>query len=105
MSTETVFWIAVYLAGVNAITLAAYALDKSQAQNGGWRISESNLLFLGFIGGSPAAFAAQRFFHHKTRKAEFQAVFWFSVALQLLLIGLVFALINGAHQFSPSSSS
>jgi uncharacterized membrane protein YsdA (DUF1294 family) len=105
MSAETVFWVAIYLAGVNTITLAAYALDKSQAQNGGWRISESNLLFLGFIGGSLGAFVAQRFFRHKTRKAEFQAAFWFCVALQLLIIGLVFVLINGAHQASPSSSS
>jgi uncharacterized membrane protein YsdA (DUF1294 family) len=105
MSIETGFWIVVYLAGVNAITLAAYALDKSQALNGGWRISENNLLFLGFIGGSPGAFMAQRIFRHKTCKAEFQRAFWFSVALQLLFVGLVFVMVNGAHQASPSSSS
>ncbi len=97
MSAEAVFWVTVYLAGVNAITLGAYALDKSQAGNGGWRVSESNLLFLGFIGGSPGAFVAQRVFRHKMRKVEFQITFWLSVALQLLLIGLVFVMLNSAH--------
>jgi uncharacterized membrane protein YsdA (DUF1294 family) len=100
---EAIFGLVIYLAAINAATFAAYGLDKSQARERGRRISESTLLLLGLAGGSPAAFAAQRIFHHKTHKVSFQIQFWFIAALQAGAIVAVWALT--AHQVSPSSTS
>ena len=69
-----------YLAASVAAVIA-YAADKSAAQSGRWRTAESTLHVLGLIGGWPGALIAQRMFHHKSRKASFQAVFLATVAL------------------------
>ena len=57
-------------------TFAAYALDKSAAEKGNWRTSESTLHFLALAGGWPGALIAQSRLRHKTRKQPFRAVFW-----------------------------
>jgi uncharacterized membrane protein YsdA (DUF1294 family) len=69
-----------YLAASGA-SVIAYGVDKSAAQSGRWRIAETTLHVLGLIGGWPGALIAQRMFHHKSRKASFQAVFLATVAL------------------------
>src|SRR5205085_3242848 len=56
--------------------LIAYRVDKSAAQTGAWRISESALHVLALSGGWPGALIAQNLFHHKSRKLSFQFVFW-----------------------------
>jgi uncharacterized membrane protein YsdA (DUF1294 family)/cold shock CspA family protein len=75
-------WIALpaYLA-MSLLTFAVYAFDKSAAMNRRWRTSEQTLHLLSLFGGWPGALIAQRMFHHKSRKASFQAVFWLVVAL------------------------
>ncbi len=75
------FWL--YLLLVNAFTFFIYWWDKSLARKGGWRVSELGLLFLALIGGSPAAFLAQRKFRHKTKKLSFQIKFWLVVLAQV----------------------
>jgi uncharacterized membrane protein YsdA (DUF1294 family)/cold shock CspA family protein len=65
----------------SAITFIAYAFDKSAAMNNRWRTRESRLQVLSLLCGWPGALIAQRMFHHKTRKLEFQRVFWASVAV------------------------
>ncbi|MBQ9003031.1 MAG: DUF1294 domain-containing protein [Eggerthellaceae bacterium] len=72
--------VVVYLAGVNLIAFAAFGVDKSRAERGAWRISESALLFLAAVGGSIGALAGMRLFHHKTRKPLF------SIGVPVLLI-------------------
>ena len=79
------FLCAVYLFAINGLTFVAYAVDKSQARQNGYRISERTLLSLGFLGGSPAAFAAQRVLRHKTRKQSFQSQFRLTVLVQIIL--------------------
>jgi uncharacterized membrane protein YsdA (DUF1294 family)/cold shock CspA family protein len=59
----------------------AYAIDKSAAERNRWRTSENTLLALGLFGGWPGALLAQGKFRHKTRKAEFQFMFWISVLI------------------------
>lgn len=59
----------------------AYAFDKSAATYKRWRTPESTLLALGLFGGWPGALLAQRAFRHKTRKAEFQFMFWVLVLI------------------------
>ena len=56
---------------LNAVTAAMFAIDKSRARAGDWRIAESTLLGLAFLGGSVGAVWARRRFRHKTRKQPF----------------------------------
>jgi uncharacterized membrane protein YsdA (DUF1294 family) len=61
-----------------------FAIDKSAAERGEWRIAETTLLFSAFIGGSAGAIAAQHFLRHKTRKQPFRMMLFAVVALQIL---------------------
>lgn len=78
--------IALYFSGVNIVAFLAYGWDKRAAIERGWRVSESTLLMLGLIGGSPGAFLGQTVFRHKTRKQPFQTYFWLIVVGQILAI-------------------
>jgi len=66
---------------MSLLTFTAYAFDKSAAMNRRWRTREQTLHLFSLLGGWPGALIAQRLFHHKSKKAEFQAVFWLIVAL------------------------
>lgn len=76
--------IAIYLLCINALALAMYAFDKQRARDGGWRVKESKLLLVAFLGGSPGSFFAQKYLKHKTRKQPFQGVFRMIIALQIV---------------------
>ncbi len=65
----------------SAVTLVAYAIDKSAAQKGRWRTSEGTLHLLALIGGWPGAWLAQGVLRHKSRKQPFRVVFWLNVVL------------------------
>jgi len=56
---------------INAITVAAFAIDKRRSSTGAWRIPESRLLWFAALGGSPGAFWARNRYRHKTRKQPF----------------------------------
>jgi uncharacterized membrane protein YsdA (DUF1294 family)/cold shock CspA family protein len=77
-------FIAGIYAGVSVVTFIAYALDKSAAARGTWRTPESTLHGLSLAGGWPGALLAQQFLRHKTTKAEFRAVFWATVAANVI---------------------
>jgi uncharacterized membrane protein YsdA (DUF1294 family)/cold shock CspA family protein len=64
---------------LSAVTIFAYAFDKSAAMNRRWRTRESTLQLLALLGGWPGAWIAQALFHHKSRKTEFRVVFWLCV--------------------------
>lgn len=61
------------------VTFFAYARDKRAAKNGSWRITENTLHTLSLLCGWPAAIIAQQIFRHKTKKANFRVIFWFTV--------------------------
>jgi uncharacterized membrane protein YsdA (DUF1294 family) len=65
------------------LAFLAYALDKSAARRGAWRTSEGTLHMLAVVGGWPGALLAQQLLRHKSTKAEFRAVFWFTVVLNV----------------------
>jgi uncharacterized membrane protein YsdA (DUF1294 family)/cold shock CspA family protein len=69
---------------ISVVTFAAYALDKSAAQRKAWRTPESTLHILALAGGWPGALLAQQFLRHKSAKAEFRAVFWGTVVLNVI---------------------
>lgn len=69
------------LALLNMVTFFAYALDKSAAQRGAWRTPEKTLHLLALLGGWPAAWWAQQWLRHKSRKPSFRAAYWGTVLL------------------------
>lgn len=71
---------AIYFA-CSIITFAAYAMDKSAAQRGAWRTSESTLHLLSLLGGWSGAIFAQQKLRHKSKKQSFRFVFWITVIL------------------------
>lgn len=78
-------WLWAWLLGVNVATLLLYGYDKAAA-GAGRRVPEAVLHGVELLGGTPAAFVAQRLFHHKTRKGSYQARFWLIVAVQVVLV-------------------
>jgi uncharacterized membrane protein YsdA (DUF1294 family)/cold shock CspA family protein len=68
---------------MSLITFIAYAIDKSAAQNGRWRIKESTLHVFSTIGGWPGAYFAQKKLRHKSSKEEFKSCYWVTVFLNL----------------------
>lgn len=75
-------YVVVYLVLMNLLTLFVYRYDKHCSCKSKWRISEDSLLMVALLGGSPAAFIAQRVFRHKTKKTFFQFRFWLVIFIQ-----------------------
>ncbi len=65
------------------LAFMAYALDKSAAIQGRWRISESSLHVLSLACGWPGALLAQQVLRHKSSKASFQSTYWGTVVLNI----------------------
>jgi len=78
--------ILLYLLLINGITFISYGLDKRAAIKGKRRTRERSLHLMALMGGSPAAFLAQRTFRHKTIKRSFRLMYWLIVALQIGVI-------------------
>lgn len=76
-----------HLLSINLVTWLAYCHDKKVSITGGWRIPERTIHAFALIGGTPAAWLAQRKLRHKNRKQSFQMMFWFIFALQLVFLG------------------
>ena len=77
---------------LNLWTVLRFWQDKQRAIAGERRISESDLLGLALIGGSPGALLARKLFRHKTRKEPFNTQLFMIVALQIgAMIGLSIA--------------
>ncbi len=72
---------------VSVVTFLAYAVDKSAAQEGGWRTQESTLHLFALAGGWPGAIVAQQWLRHKSKKAEFRFVFWVTVVFNVAALG------------------
>lgn len=69
--------------GLSLLAFVSYAFDKSAAMAGRWRTPEKHLHLLSLAGGWPGALLAQQILRHKTAKAEFIAVFWVTVGLNV----------------------
>ncbi|MHA7600496.1 DUF1294 domain-containing protein [Alicycliphilus sp. T452] len=82
-------WLLGAMTALNLLTFLSYALDKSAAQRGTWRTSEKQLHLLALLGGWPAAWWAQQWLRHKSRKPEFRSVYWATVLLNCAAVGVV----------------
>ena len=77
---------------VNVFAFLFFWADKRAAELGERRISESTLLMLAIIGGSPGAIAGQQYWRHKTRKEPFRMML-FSIPL-IQIAGLMWLLMR-----------
>lgn len=75
-------------AGASVLMLVLYAWDKAAAQRGTWRTRERTLHLVALFGGWPGALLAQDRYRHKTRKASFQWLFWFTVLANCAALAL-----------------
>lgn len=78
--------VVVYALAINVGAFALFGWDKACARNGSWRVPESTLLGIAFLGGSPGAKLGQRFFRHKTRKQPFGTSLNLIIVVQLCAI-------------------
>jgi uncharacterized membrane protein YsdA (DUF1294 family)/cold shock CspA family protein len=76
-------WFAAVYVVISLLTFLVYAIDKGAAKAGSWRTAESTLHLLALAGGWPGALLAQQFLRHKSTKAPFRQVFWFTVFLNV----------------------
>lgn len=74
-----------YLTAVNIVAFAVFGADKWKAVHGRWRIRESVLLGLAFVGGSPGGLLAMYLFRHKTKKPVFAVGIPLMLAVQIAL--------------------
>lgn len=73
------------LVALNALTFAAYGLDKRAATRGKWRTRERTLHLWSLAGGWPAAWWAQQLLRHKSAKVSFLRIYWGTVVLHGLV--------------------
>lgn len=87
--------------GLSALAYVTYLFDKTAAERGGRRTPESTLHLFALLGGWPGALVAQQQFRHKTIKRPFQAMFWATVAMNLVLAGWLLSSGNVAAAPAP----
>ncbi len=84
-------YISLYLLMVNLLAFALYAIDKRKARKQRWRIAESILLCIAFLGGSLGAYIAMAVFHHKTLHKKFTICVPLFLLLQVCaIVGLLY---------------
>ncbi|MDB4516181.1 DUF1294 domain-containing protein [Crocinitomicaceae bacterium] len=72
---------------VSLLTFGLYFKDKSAAQTGKWRTSETTLHIFSLVGGWPGAAIAQSQLRHKSKKVSFRLVYWFTVVINCGVLG------------------
>lgn len=60
-----------YIGLISIITMVLFGIDKNKAISHQWRIKESTLLGLCFIGGALGGLVGMSVFRHKTKKMKF----------------------------------
>ena len=73
-------------------------IDKSRARRKAWRIPESTLFLIAFIGGSIGSIAGMYFFRHKTLHLSF--VWGMPAILIVQVIALYYLLFHSSLSFA-----
>lgn len=84
----------------STITFFMYAIDKSAARNGRSRTRETTLHLLGLVCGWPGALLAQKTLRHKSKKQQFQTVFWGTVVANIFILNWLLLTKNGSNFLS-----
>jgi uncharacterized membrane protein YsdA (DUF1294 family) len=72
--------------GINVIAFLAFGWDKFCATKNLWRVAESTLLALAFLGGAGGAIAGQQIFRHKTRKEPFRSQLYLMAGINIVAV-------------------
>ncbi|MEO7917256.1 MAG: DUF1294 domain-containing protein, partial [Dokdonella sp.] len=78
---------------LSCISWILYMFDKGDARRNAHRTPENTLHFFDVVGGWPGALIAQQQSRHKTAKAAFQFIFWFTVIANI--VGVVVLVQSG----------
>ena len=89
LSGRLPFIIPIVYGAVSLLTILFYGIDKSAAKKEKRRVSEAKLHILSLLGGWPGALLAQQIFKHKRSKSSFMRVYWVTVLVNLILLGLI----------------
>lgn len=80
------FMVPIVYLSVSVLAFIAYGIDKSAAKSNRWRTKESTLHMFGLFCGWPGALVAQKIFHHKSKKQEFQSTFRGTVVVNCIFL-------------------
>ena len=87
--------ILIYLLVINIISIIVTIYDKLCAIGRKWRVKESTLLLLSFLGGSVGMYITMLLIRHKTRQIKFMLGIPAILLFELLIIFLVWRFVNG----------
>ncbi|NLP35433.1 MAG: DUF1294 domain-containing protein [Clostridiales bacterium] len=76
---------------MNLLGFASMGIDKYKAVHRQWRIPESTLILLAFLGGGIGSFIGMRVFHHKLKKLKFVILLPIAAVLYIVLSGYLLA--------------
>ena len=79
-------YIMFYLLIMNLISFALFFSDKQKSKRDKWRIKESTLHFVSFMGGTLGSIAAMILFHHKTKKPKFVIITIIALLFNVVLV-------------------
>ena len=75
----------IFYSAMSVVAFILYGVDKHRAKQGGWRIRESVLLWVSFLGGSVGSLIGMKAFHHKTKHSYFWLVGFLGLVWQAVL--------------------
>ena len=86
------YYVLIYLAGINVLTFFLYGIDKLKAKRARWRISEATLIWLAVFGGSIGALLGIKAWQHKTQHAKFKYGIPIILLMQIAMVGWIWYL-------------
>lgn len=101
--TFKALWVILPYPIASLISVRLYFLDKRAANEEQWRISESTLLAIDFLGGWPGGAFAQYAWRHKIMKPSFQTPFRAIVTVHTIAWILLLALLAKYGQYLGST--
>ena len=78
-------YLVIYLLIINMASFVFFYIDKQKAIKDRWRVKESTLHILGFMGGILGSLLAMTVFHHKTKKPKFLIITFLALAFNALV--------------------
>ncbi|MBR4255534.1 MAG: DUF1294 domain-containing protein [Clostridia bacterium] len=82
--------ILIYFLLISVVSIVVTVHDKNAAKKNKWRVKESTLLFLGFIGGAVFMLLTMLVIRHKTKKARFMVPLPLFAIIQIVALVLAF---------------
>jgi len=92
-----VIGIIIYFIIINILTFIAFAADKMKALKDGWRVKESTLLLLSFLGGAAGGILGMIMCRHKIRSLKFKILLPVFLILQIIIVGTIIYIDDYYH--------